>query len=52
MFIPTLIWQGTEEQKKKFLVPGVRLSNYYCYVQTELGHGSIYIPETDDILLI
>ncbi|POG62924.1 uncharacterized protein OCT59_028044 [Rhizophagus irregularis] len=57
MFIPTLIGHGTEEQKKKFLIPAKNYQIIGCYAQTELGHGSnvqglettsTYIPETDE----
>ncbi|CAI2166855.1 3243_t:CDS:2 [Funneliformis geosporum] len=57
MFIPTLISQGTEEQKKEFLIPALQYKILGCYAQTELGHGSnvqglettaIYISETDE----
>ncbi|CAG8443810.1 8214_t:CDS:2 [Funneliformis mosseae] len=57
MFIPTLISQGTEEQKKEFLVPALKYKILGCYAQTELGHGSnvqglettaTYISEADE----
>ena len=57
MFIPTIFGQGTEEQKKKFLIPALKYKIIGCYAQTELGHGSnvqgletiaTYIPETDE----
>nr|CAG8543188.1 12636_t:CDS:10 [Entrophospora candida] len=57
MFIPTLIGQGNEEQKKKFLHQALDYKIIGCYAQTELGHGSnvqglettaTYIPETDE----
>jgi acyl-CoA oxidase len=57
MFIPTLMSQANDEQKKAFLEPALRYKIIGCYAQTELGHGSniqglettaIYIPETDE----
>ncbi|CAI2172948.1 9687_t:CDS:2 [Funneliformis geosporum] len=57
MFIPTIFGQGSEEQKKKFLIPALKYEIIGCYAQTELGHGSnvqgletsaTYIPETDE----
>ncbi|RCI06450.1 hypothetical protein CU098_005985 [Rhizopus stolonifer] len=40
MFMPTLLNQGTEEQKKLYLEPAQRYEIIGCYAQTELGHGS------------
>ncbi|CAG8733473.1 7150_t:CDS:2, partial [Dentiscutata heterogama] len=57
MFIPTILGQGNEEQKIKFLKPAMKHEIIGCYAQTELGHGSnvqglettaTYIPETDE----
>ncbi|KAG2236440.1 acyl-CoA dehydrogenase/oxidase C-terminal [Thamnidium elegans] len=57
MFIPTLMSQTTNEQKKLFLEPALKHKIIGCYAQTELGHGSnvqglettaTYIPETNE----
>ncbi|KAI8886274.1 acyl-CoA oxidase [Backusella circina FSU 941] len=60
MFIPTLLNQTTDEQKKLFLFPALKRQIIGCYAQTELGHGSnvqglettaTYIPETNEFEL-
>ncbi|XP_078699304.1 peroxisomal acyl-coenzyme A oxidase 1-like [Branchiostoma floridae x Branchiostoma belcheri] len=39
-FIPTILQQGTEEQKQKWLKPAQDLSIVGAYAQTEMGHGT------------
>ncbi|PVU89889.1 hypothetical protein BB559_004884 [Furculomyces boomerangus] len=57
MFIPTLMQQCTDEQKKAFLEPALKYQIIGCYAQTEMGHGSnirglettaTFIEETDE----
>lgn len=40
MFIPTILGQGTEEQKKELLPMCNSLQIIGTYAQTELGHGT------------
>ena len=40
MFIPSIIGQGTEEQKKKWLPLARKYKIIGCYAQTEIGHGT------------
>ncbi|KAI9314437.1 acyl-CoA dehydrogenase/oxidase C-terminal [Dichotomocladium elegans] len=57
MFLPTLLNQTTDEQKKLFLEPALKHHIIGCYAQTEIGHGSnvqglettaTYINETNE----
>jgi acyl-CoA oxidase len=43
MFIPTLLNQTTEEQKKLFLYPALKRQIIGCYAQTEVKYIYIYI---------
>ena len=40
MFLPTLVNQGTEEQKKKWLPKALAKEYLGTYAQTEMGHGT------------
>lgn len=40
MFLPTILGQGTEAQKEKYLMPAIKLQIFGTYAQTELGHGT------------
>lgn len=40
MFLPTIIGQGTDEQKKEWVEKAQSLSIIGTYAQTELGHGT------------
>ena len=42
MFIPTIMSQGTEEQKEKWAKPALKNEILGTYAQTEMGHGEIY----------
>jgi acyl-CoA oxidase len=60
MFIPTLMGQANDEQRRKFLLKALNYEIIGCYAQTELGHGSnvqgiettaTFIPETQEFEL-
>lgn len=40
MFLPTIVGQGTDEQKKEWVEKAQSLSIIGTYAQTELGHGT------------
>ena len=39
-FLPTIMSQGTNEQKFEWLFPAFQMKIIGCLAQTELGHGS------------
>lgn len=39
MFIPTLLNQGTDAQREKWIRPSQELQIIGTYAQTEMGHG-------------
>jgi alkylation response protein AidB-like acyl-CoA dehydrogenase len=43
MFMPTLLNQGTEEQKKLYLEPAKRYEIIGCYAQTEVSTYKEYL---------
>jgi len=40
MFLPTIMGQGTKEQKKEYLTKALMMQILGTYAQTELGHGT------------
>lgn len=60
MFIPTLMYQTTDEQKELWLNAALQFKIIGTYAQTELGHGSnvrgiettaTFDPETDEFII-
>lgn len=60
LYLPTLLSQGTEEQKQKWLTKALNMEMIATYAQTELGHGTYlkglettaeYDPKTEEFIL-
>ncbi|KAG6460350.1 hypothetical protein O3G_MSEX011938, partial [Manduca sexta] len=60
MFIPTLVGQASQEQKKYWLKRAINMEIIGTYAQTELGHGTFirglettatYDPKTEEFIL-
>lgn len=50
MFMPTILNQGTEEQKKLYLEPAMRHEIIGCYAQTEVSFFLLLICQKDSFL--
>lgn len=60
MFLPTIVGQGTQEQKDEWVDRAMNLNIIGTYAQTELGHGTFvrglettatYDPKTKEFVL-